>query len=99
MKQFVGGMLLMGIGVGAMPYSSTLEFRAGSGNPCLSATSSPPCSSIGNNNCTGTYLSCSGGATNNAKTCFDGAGGQAAGCDGTKDCGAQNNASRSTDCN
>lgn len=98
MRQVVGGILLLGIGAGTMPYSSTLEFRAGSGNPCQSATSTPACTSIGSNNCTSTYVSCSGGATKNARTCFEGRGSQAAGCDGKGDCGVMKNASRNTDC-
>lgn len=83
---------------GAMPHPKAAEFRAGTLPACTFSTSSPTCPSIGTTNCLNTFIQCTGGNTQNAINCTDGTGNQATGCDGMTNCGAQNNATRSTSC-
>jgi hypothetical protein len=91
-------VLLSLCSVAAMPHPKMAHFRAGTLPPCTDSTGNLKCNSIGNTNCTSTYVSCSGGSVKNAIECDDGLGNQATGCDGKNTCDVANNATRNTNC-
>jgi hypothetical protein len=98
MYRYFSLVALILFAVAAMPYPMIAEFRAGAVADCSLQTGYLYCDQIGGGDCNYKYLSCEGDGLYNALSCQPGKGGQATGCDGTKNCANTNNAQRNTNC-